>query len=68
VNMPLLSIRGSILFLGDGKMSSVKGGESCIETDMKLLSEAIDRIKKEEFGPVKDRRYCKHCHYRFLCK
>ena len=66
--LPLSCIRGSIFYLGDGSWDHIRGDENSIGADLGLLSETIDRIKGEDFGP-QGRQDCsnKHCQYRHLC-
>jgi ATP-dependent exoDNAse (exonuclease V) beta subunit len=66
--IPLGSTRGSMIFLGDGKILSVNGDEGQIGQDIKILTGVIDRIKKGHFEPVETKGCSKYCPYNNLCK
>ncbi len=57
---------GSILFLGDGKIITVKGKSRDIKDDISILTDAIDSINRHQFEPVESRD-CRKCSYRLLC-
>ncbi len=66
--IPLESARGSMIFLGDGKIISIQGNEYQIKQDMEMLAGAIDSISKGYFEPAETKDCRKYCPYKNLCK
>ena len=66
--IPVAAINGSISYLGDGAEDTVTGDEGLINEYIRILAEAIYKIREEKFDPVKDTDCKKYCHYHNLCK
>lgn len=67
MRIPVTGIKGTIFYLDSGEWDSIQGDEESIKANTNLISHTVNRIKKEEFDPVKKSDCIKKCQYRDLC-
>jgi len=67
MNIPVDKIKGTILYLGNGKSVSVWGNREDIERNDQILSANVKKIINGQFDPVKKTACNKNCEYLDLC-